>query len=412
MNLLHQTAIHAWQLYRGRGQISKKLLRSHVYRAWERSHIQRASPLHMKAEQLSASTTERLLAEKFNLIQAARPYIQALSSAAGPEKHAAMLGDERAIVLDVVADEATLHGPNGFPGPGSILQEALSGANGIGTPLVENAYAELVGAEHFIQGFHAYTCQGIPIVGPGQQVVGVLSTSVRRPEASQRLREIMIVAAQGIGAELFVRQWESTLQQMVQHAPFSEAVLEKLRQDLVQLYSAGRMHVELAAAHLSRMTHEQRPDAGLRLLDAAARALERFREQSLLCLRLASQGADPCDWFQVRTVLNPIAELLSTEARICKVTVLTSGPQDAWIYADRRRLERSVLRLFLEGLHAAEGSILSMDVVPHADPLSLEIRFTSRSDSQAHASYSALFVSAQGAITIEPQSNIMKERRF
>jgi transcriptional regulator of acetoin/glycerol metabolism len=402
MKLLQQTAGEAWQLYRGRGQISNTLLRSHVYRAWERSHIQKASPLHMKAEQLSALATERLLAEKDDLIQAARPYMQALSSAAGHEKHAAMLGDDRAIVLDVLADEATLHGPDGFPGPGSMLQEALSGANGIGTPLMENAYAELVRAEHFIQGFHVYTCQGIPIVGPGQQVVGVLSTSVRRPEASQRLREIMLVAAQGIGAELIVRQWESMIQQMVQYALLSDEILEKLRQDLVQVYSAGRMHVELAALHLSRTTQDPRPEGGLRLLDTAARAMESFREQSLLCLRLASQGTDPCDWVQVRSVLDPITKLLATEARVQRVTVLMSGPQDTWIHTDRRRLEKYVLRLFLEGLRAAEGNVLKVDVLTRDDPLSHGIRFTSRPDSKIHASHTDLLVSAKGAITIEP----------
>jgi transcriptional regulator of acetoin/glycerol metabolism len=401
MNLLHKTASEAWQLYSGRGQISNTLLRSHVYRAWERSHIQKASPLHMKAEQLSALVTERLLMEKSDLIQAARPYMQALSSAAGQEKHAVMLGDESAIVLDVHADAATLHGPDGFPGPGSILQEALSGANGIGTPLMENAYAELVGAEHFIQGFHVYTCQGIPIVGLGQKVVGVLSTSVRRPEASQRLREIMLVAAQGIGAELIVRQWESMIQQMVQHAQLSQGILEKLRQDLVQLYSAGRMRVELAALHLSRTPLDQRPEGGFRLLDAAARAMESFREQSALCLRLASEGAEPCAWFQIRTVLNPIVDLLSTETRVQKVTVLVSGPQDMWIYTDRRRLEKCVLRLFLEGLIAAQGSVLQVDVFSRDDAGSQGIRFTSRPDSKIYASCTTLLVSAQGAITIE-----------
>jgi transcriptional regulator of acetoin/glycerol metabolism len=401
MNLLQETASEAWQLYRGRGQISKKLLRSHVYRAWERSHMQKASPLHMKAEQLTAEATERLLSEKRDLIDAARPYMQALSAAAGQDKHAAMLGDNRAIVLDVLADEATRQGPHGFPGPGSMLQEALSGANGIGTPLMENAYAELVGAEHFIQGFHVYTCQGIPIVGPGQQVVGVLSTSVQRPEASQRLKEIMIVAAQGIGAELIVRQWESMLQQMVRHAQLSQETLEKLRQDLVQLYNAGRMHVELAALHLSRAAHDQKPEAGFRLLHAAARAIERFREQSMLCLRLTSQDAAPCDWFQVRSVLDPIAELLTTETRIRRVTVLTSG-QDAWVYTDRKQLEKSLLRLFLRGLSAAEGSVLKVDAFFHDRARSLEIRFTARPDSQLYASHEALLVAAEGAITYLP----------
>ncbi|HET9236921.1 MAG TPA: hypothetical protein VFO10_06705 [Oligoflexus sp.] len=404
MNALQKTANEAWQLYRGRGQISSKLLRSHVYRAWERSHTQKASPLHMKAEQLSAVETERLLQEKSDLIEAARPYMLALSAAAGRERHAAMLGDAQANVLDVVADEATLHGPNGFPGPGSMLQEALSGANGIGTPLIENAYVELVGAEHFIQGFHVYTCQGIPIVGPGQEIVGVLSSSVRRPEASQRLREIMIVAAQGIGAELIARQWESMLQHAnhVQHAQFSPENLENLRQDLLQLYSAWRMHIELAALHLSRSTQDQRPESGLRLLEAASRAIERFREQSMLCLRLTSPDPGLCDRFQVRSVLDLMTELLATEARMRRVTVLMSGPQDAWITANQRRLEKYVLRLFLEGLNAAEGDVLKVDVFPHSAARPLEIRFTSRPDSKAYTSHTALLISEQGAMTIEP----------
>ena len=128
--------------------------------------------------------------------------------------------------------------------------------------------------------------------------------------------------------------------------------------------------------------------------------MESFRAQSSLCLRLASQGTDSCEWFQLRTVLEPIANLLATEARVQKVFVMMSGPQDLWIHADRRRLEQGVLRLFLEGLSAGAGSVLKVDVFSCHDALSLGIGFTARSDSKVHASYKTLLVSAQGAITI------------
>lgn len=404
MEPIHQTASEAWQLYRRRGQISSTLLRSHVYRAWERAHILKASPLHMKAEQLSAQATEQLLSKKMDLIQAARPYMQALSSAAGRERHAAMLGDSDAIVLDVVADEATLHGSDGFPEPGSILQEALSGSNGIGTPLVENAYAELVGAEHFIQGFHHYTCQGVPIVGPGNQVVGVLSTSVRRPEASQRLREIMIVAAQGIGAELLLRQLEAMVQQIVRHAQLSEGVMDKLRQDLVQIYTAGRMNVEVAALQLSRGSDASTLKSAGRLLEVAARAMEKFRKLSTLCLNLARSDSSPREWVHVNSVIDQIEDLLTTEARIKKVIIIHSGTADAVINTDRRLLEKSLLRVLLSGLNAAEGHILKVEVLPLMDGASYEIAVIPILGSQVPVAHAVLKLEGTGTISMENKS--------
>jgi transcriptional regulator of acetoin/glycerol metabolism len=88
----------------------------------------------MKAEQLSSLSTERLLDKKSELLQAARPYMQVLSAAAESDRHATMLADEMAVVLDVIADPTTTQSSNNFPGTSNIQQEALSGANGIDTP--------------------------------------------------------------------------------------------------------------------------------------------------------------------------------------------------------------------------------------------------------------------------------------
>src|SRR5512134_4154864 len=169
----------AWRRYVSTGALARTRLRDPIFRAWERCHDLGTSPLQPKAESLSAAATERLLAEKSEFLGAARPYMAALSRAAGSERHAAMLGDDRGVVLDIVGDEQTVHGPEPFPGPGALLAEEVSGANGIGTPLAGAEYVELVGPEHFIGGFHVFTCQGVPVRAPDGAVTGVISTSVR-----------------------------------------------------------------------------------------------------------------------------------------------------------------------------------------------------------------------------------------
>jgi len=71
-----------------------------------------------------------------------------------------------------------------------------------GHPLAEDGYVEIVGPEHFIAGFQQVTCQGIPLRDGAGQVVGALSTSVRRHEVSRRLHDMLLCAAHGIEAEL------------------------------------------------------------------------------------------------------------------------------------------------------------------------------------------------------------------
>jgi transcriptional regulator of acetoin/glycerol metabolism len=353
----------AWLLYKGRHQISTKLLRPHIFRAWERSHVLGASPLQPKAERLSLANTQRLLVEKADLLQAARPYMRALSTAAGHERHAAMLSDEAAVVLDVVGDDATVLDPT-FPGAGSILTEELSGANGIGTPLAEGRYLEIVGVEHFIEGFHAFTCQGLPIRSLDGRVVGSLSTSVRKQEASGRLREIFMVAARGIEAELALRQLERRIADVIMVEPESTLPLERLQQDVIQAYTVGKMSVELASLYW----HDEPGMDGRSLLVDAGRAIETFKEQSRLCIDLASSEQGTPEPLAILRLLERIEQLLTTEARIYKVDLMHGECADVIVVADRRSLERRVMRLLLAGLAAAAGGYLRIEVVESAEP--------------------------------------------
>lgn len=242
----------AWRQFVSIGRLPETQLRPVVFRSWERAHQQGADPRRFRAELLSPLETERRIEANADFIRLARPYLRALSAAAGAERHAAMLSDDQGVVIGTLGDNETIHGPEPVPPPGAILTEAFSGANGIGTPLAERRYVELVATEHFIAGFHPFTCQGIPLRGPENALVGVLSTSVRTQHASVRLREILLAAARGIEAELFATLLSRRLKAFVAEERDEVASLEKFQQDILQIITASRLRLALSALSLAQ----------------------------------------------------------------------------------------------------------------------------------------------------------------
>jgi transcriptional regulator of acetoin/glycerol metabolism len=345
----------AWRRYASVGALEARLLREPVLRAWERAHVQGASPHQLKAERLSEADRVRLLAAESGFISAARPYMEALSRAAGGERHAAMLGDAHAVVLEVVGDEASVAGPEAVPGPGALLSEAVSGANGIGTPLAEGAYAELVGAEHFIGGFHPFTCQGLPVRGADGEVEGSLSVSVRSPQAAGRLRDILVCAAHGIEAELLRARLEADIQRLLAEDRAGEAggsdALENLRQDVLQLHTASRLRLQSAASMSARSRFEQ----ALRLVAVAQDTAREFQRRARLFLELAGSDVSPARPLVLCEKVEQLVALLGKEAEMRRVQVVLERLDPCTVEADPRRLSRSLLHLLLRAFDVAQG---------------------------------------------------------
>ena len=343
-----------------------------MFRAWERSHTQRANPTRLQAESLGTLDAARRLEAKADLIAAARPYMQSLSLAVGEAQHAVMLGDEGAVVLEVLGDERSVRGPQRVPGCGAILTEALAGANGIGTPLAEGTYAELVGSEHFIEGFHAFTCQGLPIHGPSGEIAGVLSTSILQTRVSQQVRELFTVTGKGIEAELLLRNLERDIRQMALSHRTDPDLMEKLRQDLIQDHTSGRMSLELAALEFS----ENQFAAAAQLTSWATEVMERFRAQSAFCLDLVVPGAAPAEVLMIRPLIDQLVQLLATEVNIrrVKVSVVEEAPA-ASIKAERRELARRLLHLLFRSLELAAGGQLEIIIRSGAEAAALEVQF-------------------------------------
>ncbi|WP_244329153.1 GAF domain-containing protein [Tolypothrix sp. PCC 7910] len=346
---IESDAVEAGRLYRTTGRIASNKLRSPVYRAWERSHLQGANPLALQAEQLSSRDTERLLQQHNYLIDVVRPYFRMLSQAAGQEHHAIMLGDRQAILLDVIGDEQTVNGPEPFPQPGSLLSEAVAGANGIGTALAEENYVEIVSAEHFIEGFHPFSCQGIPLRNDKQEIVGVLSISLRRADARKRLTEILRCASHAIEAEFAIANLEKDVHRVLASQPDEYEPLEELRQDLIQVHQAARLKLEV----ISRMVAVHRWEYAAQLLKQAEQSIEIFRRRSEIWRNLASLETGSVQSLSLIESLNDVIDILSTEVAIRKVEVVTNWQEVITVLADPQTLLRNILRCFLQAFERA-----------------------------------------------------------
>lgn len=353
-----ESAHEAARLFRSTGALSDKLLRTEICRAWERSHCLGADPRRLRAERLTACDTERLAVEKAAFLTAARPYLSALSHASGSHRHAAMLCDARAIVLEVMGDEQTIHGPEQVPGPGSLLDESTAGANGLGTALAAGGYVEIIGPEHFIEGFNPFTCQGTPVRDSTGQVVGALSTSVRRPEVSHRLRELLVCAAHGIEAELLHASLKARLAQVLANPSPTQEVLERLYLDLTQRRAAARMRVELASDQFRRDLSLSAPD----VLKVAFASLADFRREAAIWRELVSPQQQPPAPVLLDEAVRNLGSLLEGEAvnHRCKLVLHMLEP--VTVQADPGALRLALLRALLAALAQGRGGAVLIEV--------------------------------------------------
>ncbi|OUL36606.1 phytochrome sensor protein [Nostoc sp. T09] len=350
MSSLNNDAFEAGRVYKSSGAIPFNLLRSPIYHAWERSHLQGANPCALQAEKLSSLDTERLVEQNSHLIAAVRPYFRLLSQAAGQDRHAVMLGDRHAIVLDMVGDEQTVNGPEAVPGIGSLLSEAVAGANGLGTPLAAENYVEIVAAEHFIQGFNQFTCQGIPLRNDKKEIVGVLGISLQRPDTRQRLKEILLCASGGIEAQLLIANLQDDIRRVLTSNSQEYQPLEELRQDIIQAHQAARLKLEIG----SRMVAVNRLDYAMQLLQKAEKSIQIFRHRAEVWRNLASLEIGTVQAVSLTDSIRDLVDLLSTEASIRKLEVVTYWQEPITVAADSRSLLRKLFRYFLQAFESAD----------------------------------------------------------
>jgi len=341
----------AWERYVQHQELAPDTLRPYVLRAWDRARASGCNPRLGRADLLGEHDTQQLLAERHELITATAPFLGALSRAAGESRHAAMLADTDGRLLCLAGDAETMADEN-FPRPGSLLDEAHAGANGVGTAIAENGYVELVGPEHFIEGFHAFTCQGVPITGP-QGPMGVLSMSVRTLATADRVRDILFCATEAVECDLLAKWLSGISGQEMAHT------LERLRQDMLQRLTSARLRMEVAARRIAA-------GADVTTMVQTSKAMSaQFARQARTwrVLALERNGTAQPEPLALADIVQDLLDLLATEARLTGVQFEWGAADRVKVLDDHQALTRRLLGGFLSALQkAAPGSTLVVEV--------------------------------------------------
>lgn len=342
----------AWHEYVSNDVVPPESIRPYVKRAWQRSRALGCDAQLARADVLSPSATGTLLTERVSLVRSLDPFLAALSRAAGNERHAAMLADEHGRLLQLAGDEATMADEN-FPHPGALLSESTSGANGVGTALAEDGYVELVGPEHYIEGFHQFTCQGVPLHGPDSSVIAILSMSVRRLATADRVRDILFCASEAAECELLAQWLTGTVN------GGRTDVLERLRQDIVQKLTIARLRLEQAVQHVSAR------ESATRSIEAALQLSRKFNRQAAVWRSLAvdEQGMLEPERIELADLAEDFLDLMQTEARVASVHLAWGAADRCTVLDSRAAFSRRLLTIFLSAIQeAGPGATIEISV--------------------------------------------------
>lgn len=210
----------------------------------------------------------------------------------------------------------------------------------------------LVFPEHFIEGFQAFTCQGVPITGP-EGPVGVLSMSVRTLATADRVRDILFCATEAVECDLLAKWLSSTSGEEMEH------ILERLRQDMLQRLTTARLRMELAArriavgADVATMVQTPRTMSG-----QFARQAQAWR-----VLALERTGPAQLEPLELADIVQDLLDLLATEARVVGLQFEWAVVERVRVLDDRQVLTRRLLGGILSALQrASPGSTLVIEV--------------------------------------------------
>jgi hypothetical protein len=152
--------------------------------------------------------------------------------------------------------------------------------------------------------------------------------------------------------ELVHRRLEEDLVQVAASPIVGDELLEKLRQDIVQSLTIGRLNVEFAARDLNHGKMEYVS----RLLQLADQFLHTFARRGALWRNIIAAHPEPIRPINLNQLVMDLCGLLETERRTGMITLQTMNEVDeVCIEADPGATARSLFQTLLQAFDLARG---------------------------------------------------------
>lgn len=347
-----------WEEFQAIGRVPDDL-RGEIAASWQRSAI--VSPAQLKqAPILTDDQLDAIRKRSARFMRAALPAVQRAGNLLHRSANMILLCDPDGIVIDQFGDPATMdRGYENNLALGGRWSERDIGTNAIGIALQIGRPVQVIGAEHYSQEIHRWSCSATPVRDPvSGRLLGVVNVSW--PAEMKRSAVTALSALLGHQAEIVLGQQlalersrlaEIGQQSRIARGPVPLAVLDRNGQPVIASGSATNgFPDEALAAQLGTLL----PD----LLETAPEQLEQALTEleSSLDVEVVCDGDDPIGLILGRRGSRTLRGRIMTE--LDEIAAIGQVMRDICVNA--KRLAQGRVPLLIEGEAGVGKTTLAM----------------------------------------------------
>ena len=195
-----------WQEYMDTGKISKDI-RPEILKSWHRCEAMKVNHSGGRGTKASKEDSIKRIIKKKELIEVSRPVMENVFEMVKNTSYSVVLTDEQGIIIDLIInkDLEEKHVLLNFV-KGSKWDEQSVGTNAIGTCLAIDKPIQVIGAEHFCEYHHKWTCSAAPIHNNRGEIIGCFDLSGRAEDVQTHTYGIAVSSANCIEKQLMISE--------------------------------------------------------------------------------------------------------------------------------------------------------------------------------------------------------------
>jgi transcriptional regulator of acetoin/glycerol metabolism len=195
-----------WQEYMDTGELSENM-RPEIVESWHRCEAMKVDHLGGRGTKVSEEESVRSIAKKKELIEVSRPIMENVFEMVKNTSYSVVLTDEQGVIIDLIInkDLEEKHVLLNFV-KGSKWDEQSVGTNAIGTCLAIDKPIQVIGAEHFCEYHHKWTCSAAPIHNNRGEIIGCFDLSGRAEDVQTHTYGIAVSSANCIEKQLMISE--------------------------------------------------------------------------------------------------------------------------------------------------------------------------------------------------------------
>ena len=174
-----------------------------VAESWKRCKKLNVDPYGGNGYRIPQKEMDKIISNNKELLRIAKPIMDNLDSLILGSGFILVLTDKNGVILHLIGEkEIKEKGKKLLFQPGSLWSEEKVGTNAIGTCIMERKPIQTVGAEHYCETHHLWTCSAAPIFDSHKNIIGVIDMSGESLSAHKHTLGIVLAAAYSIESQL------------------------------------------------------------------------------------------------------------------------------------------------------------------------------------------------------------------